>query len=170
MILLEETRVQKNEKIILNLIQNETLLRSIAAICLETFNFIHKYEHVSLTKILQLCQIKALDFWWTISNFAKFDRNIPESVREHLFKLEQWILLYYSWLEGEESREIVLSFFKNLGFSEDQYDQQLPQYSEILSRRLINHSALRLKEICTIIDWSVDLQEKVWAALKYIFH
>jgi hypothetical protein len=51
--------------------------------------------------LLEKCKINSFDLWRVISNFAKFDKYMPESIKEHLFNLEGRLLLYKVWEEKD---------------------------------------------------------------------
>lgn len=71
---------------------------------------------------------------------------MPESIKESLFNLEKAILLYNVWEDGD-CMETALTHFK-------EESTEMQNYERVASRRLISHSATRVKEICKVLELS----------------
>lgn len=72
---------------------------------------------------------------------------MPEIIKENLFNMEKTILLYDIWmLRDNEMLNALKSFNETRSCNEN--------YEKVMCRRLMSHSATRVKEVCRVIDLS----------------
>lgn len=80
----------------MELLRKEDFLRGLLAICIDTYTFIVD-KKIDLQIIIQICRVNPIDFWRVISNFFRFDRNLPLDLKKYIFDNERYVLLYLGW-------------------------------------------------------------------------
>lgn len=89
-------------------IQNLNFHRSLVAICIETAFFI-VHKNLDFQKLLSFAQIEAFDFWKMINSFIKFDKNMPQAIKDHFLMKEKTIVFNYAWKKGSIVEKLVIS-------------------------------------------------------------
>ncbi|EAR91251.2 retinoblastoma-related protein (macronuclear) [Tetrahymena thermophila SB210] len=158
----EEQKNFYKENVLISLLKNKSFIFSVLANCIMTHCFVKDIKGVNLEMVIKQSKITSLDYWRVISNFAKFDRHIPESIKQQLFNIEKQILLYIIWEEKECLMQNALKKFQQ-DLNKDQ------PYEHTICRRLIYHSATRVKEISKILELDDKIQERIWEALLYVY-
>lgn len=87
-------------------IQNLNFHRSLIAICIETAFFI-VHKNLEFQKLLSFAQIEAFDFWKMINSFIKFDRNMPQAIKDHFLMKEKTIVFNHAWKKGSIVEKLV---------------------------------------------------------------
>ncbi|KAL4489214.1 hypothetical protein ABPG72_006278 [Tetrahymena utriculariae] len=187
----EEQKNSCKESVLISLLENKSFIFSLLANCIMTHCFVKDIKGVTLDLVIKQSKITSLDYWRVISNFAKFDkclfikiskfiiiyicwillfiylfsykiRLMPETIKEQLFNQEKQILLYIIWEEKDRLMQTALKNFQ----SEQNKDQS---YEKVICKRLISHSATRVKEISKILQLDEQIQERIWEALLYVY-
>ncbi|KAL4455718.1 hypothetical protein ABPG74_003128 [Tetrahymena malaccensis] len=158
----EEQKNSCKETVLISLLENKSFIFSLLANCIMTHCFVKDIKGITLDMVIKQSRITSLDYWRVISNFAKFDRHMPESIKEQLFNQEKQILLYFIW---EEKDRLMQTALKN--FQQEQNKDQ--SYEKVICKRLISHSATRVKEISKILELDEKIQERIWEALLYVY-
>lgn len=99
-VLRKELQVPRSRRSIESILRNESFLRALLGLCIETFFFIKKVEQNSFPRLLSILEITPFDFWKNIFPFCKFDTEMPVSIQKHLFHLEFLIMFEHIWTSG----------------------------------------------------------------------
>ncbi|CAD8092745.1 unnamed protein product [Paramecium sonneborni] len=137
----------------LKLLKNYRFQFAILGLSLYTYQIVIQKSNL-LQNMKQLCtifEISPLDLFRVIANFAYFNRQMPSTITSQLFELEKHILFNLMWQTNAEN--LVIIFRDN---SPKYFDQELV-------RRFQNHLALRIKELCNILQ--LDIHDFAYSAI-----
>ncbi|CAD8183176.1 unnamed protein product [Paramecium octaurelia] len=149
-----DSLIKQNEgQFDLKLLKNDLFQFSILGLSLYTHQIINQKPNL-LQNMKQLCtifEIGPLDLFRVIANFAHFNRQMPSTITSQLFELEKHILFNLMW--QTDAKKLVEIFRDN---SPKYFEQELV-------RRFQNHLALRVKELCKILQ--LDIHDFAYSAI-----
>ncbi|KRX00323.1 Cyclin-like protein [Pseudocohnilembus persalinus] len=175
MILTEEkvlTDVQNKQERIKKFLDDPEFLFGLLTLCITTHFYIQQKISVNLQDLLPICGASALDVYRILSNFAQFDKDMPQNIKQRLFQIERQLLLYNVFEESEKIDvvDMIEEFFNKEQFLKRKDAHKNPKYYQVFSKRLFSHAALRVYEACIELDIKNDsIQNKVWSIIKHIF-
>ncbi|CAD8089010.1 unnamed protein product [Paramecium sonneborni] len=136
------------------LLKNQKFQFAILGLSLYTYQIVIQKPNI-LQNMKQLCtifEISPLDLFRVIANFAHFNKQMPSTITQQLFELEKHILFNLMW---QTDTEKLIGIFKDS--SQKYFDQELV-------RRFQNHLALRVKELCKILQ--LDIHDFAYQAIS----
>ncbi|CAD8078978.1 unnamed protein product [Paramecium primaurelia] len=137
----------------LKLLKNYRFQFAILGLSLYTYQIVIQKPNL-LQNMKQLCtifEISPLDLFRVIANFAHFHRQMPSTITSQLFELEKHILFNLMW---QTDAEKLVEIFK---------DNSPKYFDQELVRRFQNHLALRVKELCKILQ--LDIHDFAYSAI-----
>ncbi len=111
---LEDLLIQEEKKTkspnYFEILTNENFHKALIACSIETVNFVMNSTNISFTKLLEICEVQAFEFWRIIGSFVKFDPQMPYPMKKNLHDVELKILMCLAWKRDS----VVHQLLKNL--------------------------------------------------------